>query len=261
MIGVFDSGLGGLTVLEEFIRLLPQYDYLYLGDNARAPYGNHSQEVIYHYSKQAVDYLWHRGCSLIILACNTASAEALRQLQADYPERKILGVLIPLSEAAVETGAARIGVLATRSTVSSGSFPREIKKLNPHADVIQQAAPLLVSLIEENMEQHPLTRRVIKKYLLPLRSYSVDTLILGCTHYGFIQPIIVSYVGRNMTIIDSGTVVAEKLVDYLQRHPEVENILTRNGSQNFLTTDDARRFDQSAVKYLGRKIKSEHITL
>ncbi len=261
MIGVFDSGLGGLTVLKEFIRLLPQYDYLYLGDNARAPYGDKDQDTIYRYTREAVDYLFDHGCSLVILACNTASAEALRQLQADYPQRKILGVLIPLAEAAVSTQAQQVGILATRSTVNSGSFPREITKLDATIEVIQQAAPLLVPLIEEDMERHPLTRRVIKKYLLPLRNSGVQTLILGCTHYGFIQSMVESYVGKNMTVLKGGAIVAEKLVDYLQRHPEVENILTRNGGQNFLTTDDARRFDQSAVKYLGRKIKSEHITL
>ncbi|MFH0873229.1 MAG: glutamate racemase [Candidatus Komeilibacteria bacterium] len=261
MIGVFDSGIGGLTIFRDIIQRLPEYDYLYLGDSARAPYGNHSQEVIYNYTKQAVDYFLQQGCGLIILACNTASAEALRSLQQDYPEKKILGVLIPLSEAAVETKAKCIGVLATRSTVNSGSFPREIKKLNKQVEVIQQEAPLLVPLIEENQEHKPYTRKIIKQYLLPLRSHGVQTLILGCTHYGFIRDIIQDYVGRKMTILDSGKIVADKTADYLARHPEVEKLLTKKGQQEFLTTDDSRRFDALAVKYLGKKIKSRQIDL
>ena len=261
MIGIFDSGVGGLTSFRDIAQRLPQYDYIYLGDSARAPYGNHSQEVIYRYTKQAVDYLLQQGCGLIILACNTASSEALRNLQKDYPDKKILGVLIPLAEAAVGTGAKRIGVLATRSTVDSGSYVREIKKLLRLAEVIQQTAPLLVPLIEESLERHPLTRRVIKQYLLPLRTHQVQTLILGCTHYGFIRSTIINYVGKKMQVLDSGSIVAEKLNDYLLRHPEVEQRLTKQGQRQFLTTDDNRRFDRAAVKYWSWEIQSQTIDL
>ncbi len=261
MIGVFDSGLGGLTVLKEFIRLLPQYDYLYLGDNARAPYGDKDQATIYRYTREAVDYLFDHGCCLVILACNTASAEALRQLQADYPQRKILGVLIPLAEAAVATGASRVGVIATASTVQSNSYRREIQKLAPKTDVIQLATPLLVPLIENGQERSVSARRIIKKYILKLKSYNINTLILGCTHYSFVAQTIKRYLGPKITCFDSGSIVATKLQNYLQRHPEIEQILIKKGTVRILTTGEPESFNRSATKYFGQAINSQQIKL
>ena len=261
MIGVFDSGLGGLTVLKEFIRLLPQYDYLYLGDNARAPYGDKDQATIYRYTREAVDYLFDHGCTMVILACNTASAEALRQLQADYPKWKILGVLIPLAEAAVATGASRVGVIATTSTVQSKSYRREIQKLAPKTDVIQLATPLLVPLIENGQERSVSARRIIKKYMLKLKSYNIRVLILGCTHYSFVAGTIKRYLGSKIVCFDSGAIVATKLQNYLERHPETESRLSQNKTVKILTTGEAESFNRSATKYFGAHIQAEQINV
>jgi glutamate racemase len=261
MLGVFDSGLGGLTVLKEFIRLLPQYDYLYFGDNARAPYGDKDQETIYRYTKEAVGYLFDHGCSLVILACNTASADSLRKLQADYPQRKILGVLIPLAEAAVATSAQRIGVIATISTVHSNSYRREIQKLAPKTDVIQLATPLLVPLIENGLERSVSACRIIKKYILKLKSYNIQTVILGCTHYSFVAKTIKRYLGTNIVCLDSGAIVATKLQNYLQRHPEIESKLNQNKTVKILTTGEADSFNRSAMKYFGAHISAEKVSL
>lgn len=261
MLGVFDSGLGGLTVLKEFLRLLPQYDYLYLGDNARAPYGDKDQETIYRYTKEAVNYLFDHGCSLVILACNTASADSLRKLQADYPERKILGVLIPLAEAAVATNAERVGVIATVSTIQSSSYRREIQKLSPQTDVIQLATPLLVPLIENGQERTVSARRIIKKYILKLKSYNIQTVILGCTHYSFVANTIKRYLGTNIVCLDSGAIVADKLQNYLQRHPEVERTLSRHERVEILTTGEAESFNRSATKYFGAHVEARQISL
>jgi len=261
MIGVFDSGLGGLTVLKEFIRLLPQYDYLYLGDNARAPYGDKDQESIYRYTKEAVDYLFSAGCTLVILACNTASADSLRKLQHDYPDRKILGVLIPLAEAAVAIGAQRIGIMATASTVASDSYRREIQKLQSKAKVIQLATPLLVPLIEAGQERTVSARRIIKKYVLKLKSYNVQVVILGCTHYSFIANTIKRYLGSRIICLDSNSTIADKLQDYLQRHPEVESKIIRGTKVRFYTTGEADSFNNSATKYFGAQIDAQHTAL
>ncbi len=263
MIGVFDSGVGGLTVLKSFLQALPQYDYLYLGDNARAPYGDKDQETIYHSTKQCVAWLIGQGCSLIILACNTASADALRHLQADHLGQpvRILGVTIPLAKAAARQARGRVGVLATRSTVASGSYPREVHKINPALTVVQVAAPLLVPLIEENMERKPLTQRVIKGYVRQLTSQRVEDIILGCTHYEFIRERIQRYAGSKIKVLDSGTIIADSLVDYLSRHLEIREQLTTDRQRRYVTTGDAGRFEKSAVKFLGQLIKAEKIEL
>lgn len=262
MIGIFDSGYGGLTVFKEVVKILPQYSYIYLGDNARAPYGDHSQEVIYGYTKQAVDYLISQGCHLILIACNTASAEALPKLQQEYEAQvKILGVIRPTVEMAVESGAKRIGVLGTRSTVASGKYKMEAKLLNKNVAVEQLAAPLLVPLIEEGVERKPWSRKIIKNYVNLLKSRQVDTVILGCTHYGLISDIISHYFGRRTKVLDASAIVANKLADYLQRHPEVESSLTKGQAREFLTTDDSARFDKQALRFLGQKISSQQIKL
>ncbi len=268
MIGVFDSGFGGLTIFKEIEKKLPNYHYIYLGDNARAPYGNNSQSVIYEYTRQAIDFLFAQGCNLVILACNTASAEALRKLQQEYvpqkyPGKNILGVIRPLAEVAAALSKNKmIGVMGTRSTVESKSYIRELKAQNKKIIVFQQACPLLVPLIEENWEQAKETKTILKKYILPLKNYQPDTIILACTHYGWLQADIVRYFGRKIKVLDSGQIVADKLVEYLKRHPEyVKPVKNVKAKREFLTTDDHKKFVKSAEKYLGRKIKAKTISL
>jgi glutamate racemase len=261
MIGVFDSGYGGLTVLKGFLQKLPDYDYLYLGDSARAPYGNKSLKVIYDYTRQAVDFLFSRGAVLIILACNTASAKALRRIQQEwlpdhYPDRRVLGVVIPLAEAAVDGSRwGRIGVIGTRATVESGVFDQEVHKLNPELKVIEKACPLLVPLVEEGWTGKPETRSILKKYLLPLKSAAIDTLILGCTHYPFLKKDVARIMGKNCRVLDGPAIVADKLADYLVRHPEIETRLSRDRIRSFSTTDDPERFRAFGEDFLGRRIR------
>jgi glutamate racemase len=267
MIGIFDSGLGGLTIFKSIEKKLPQFDYIYLGDNARAPYGNRSQEVIYEYTRQAVDYLFEAGCDLIVLACNTASAEALRKLQQNYLPKKylgknILGVIRPLAEVASKLTKNRvIAVMGTRGTVESKSYLRELQLQNKKIKIAQQACPLLVPLIEENWEKYPETKMILKKYIRPLKSYFPDTVILGCTHYGWLQKDIQKYFGKNIKVLDSGKIVADKLQEYLGKHPEYAQASKNKAQRIFLTTDDQKRFEIAAQKYLGRKIKAEKISL
>ncbi|RJR50802.1 MAG: glutamate racemase [Desulfobacteraceae bacterium] len=261
MIGVFDSGYGGLTVLKAFVEKLPEYDYLYLGDSARAPYGNKSLKVIYDYTRQAVDFLFSRGAVLIILACNTASAKALRRIQQEwlplhYPDRRVLGVVIPLAEAAADASRwGRIGVIGTRATVESRVFEQEVHKLNPGLKVIEKACPLLVPLVEEGWVGKPETRSILKKYVLPLKSAAIDTLILGCTHYPFLKKDIARIMGRNCRVLDAPGIVADKLTDYLHRHPEIETRLSRKLARSFSTTDDPERFRSFGEDFLGQRIR------
>ena len=269
MIGVFDSGLGGLTVLKALLNdeKLSLYDYLYFGDTARTPYGNKSEETIYRYTEKAVDFLFTRGCRLIILACNTASAKTRRRVQREYlpvryPERRVLGVVIPAVEAAVEKSAAAagkgarrpIGVIGTRSTVVSGVYEAEIKKLDPDAEVIGGACPLLVPLVEEGWAGKPETRMILKKYLRPLKMKNPGTLIPGCTHYPFLLTDIKRIMGKNTVVIDTPVVVREKLIDYLLRHKELEKEIGRGRGRKFYVTDDAERFRKIGEKFLNRGI-------
>lgn len=248
MIGIFDSGFGGLTVLREIVQMLPHYTYLYLGDNARAPYGDRTKQVIYQYTQEAVQFLASKGCTLIIIACNTASSEALRLIQREFlptqaPSVKVLGVIRPTVEIAIEkTKIRRIGVIATRATITSGAYERELHHLDTSLVVYQQACPLLVPLIEEGWDRKPETRMILKKYLLPLKSKHIDALILGCTHYPIMEREIKRKMGRNVMVISSARSTAEKLVDYLHRHPELEKRLEKKSSIRFFTTDDQYRF-------------------
>ena len=268
MIGVFDSGLGGLTVLRAFLKHLPQYDYLYLGDNARAPYGNKSLEVIYEYTRQAVEFLFARGCTLIILACNTASAKALRKIQQEWlplhdPDRRVLGVVIPLAEVGVQvTRYGRIGVIGTRATIETKVYQQELDKLSSDLRVYGLACPLLVPLVEEGWVGKPETHRILKKYLRPLKDRKVDTLILGCTHYPFLQKDIERIMGKNCKVLDGPGIVADKLEDYLRRHPEIETRVSRTGKVTYFTTDDPERFKRFGEKFLGQSIRAvEKLTL
>jgi len=268
MIGVFDSGLGGLTVLRAFLKRLPHYDYLYLGDNARAPYGNKSLDVIYEYTRQAVEFLFGRGCVLIILACNTASAKALRKIQQQWlpwhsPDRRVLGVAIPLAEVGAQvTRYGRIGVIGTRATIESRVYEQELWKLRSTLRVYRQACPLLVALVEEGWTGKPETNRILKKYLRPLKNRKVDTLIPACTHYPFLQKDIERIMGKNCKVLDGPEIVACKLEDYLHRHPEVESRVTRQGEVTYVTTDEPARFMLFGKKFLGQSIREvEKITL
>ena len=267
MIGVFDSGFGGLVVLKEFLKLLPAYDYLYLGDNARIPYGTRSDEVVYRFTYQAVDYLFRQGCILIILACHTASSKALRRIQqeylaAHYPDRRVLGVVIPtVEEARARSRQGRIGVIGTEGTVTSNSFKIELNKLDPALQVFQQACPLLVPIIEAGEQHWKGTDLILKKYLAPLIQAQIDTLILGCTHYSIIKPQIKAIMGNQLRIICSGEVAAAKLAEYLRRHPEIETRLTRQGRRRYLTTDLTLSFQQLASLFMGEPIASEIVEL
>lgn len=248
-IGVFDSGLGGLLIARSIIRELPEYDCLYLGDTARVPYGTRSKETIYQFTHEAVDYLFRQDCELIIIACNTASADALRRIQqeylpAHYPDRRVLGVLIPAAEAAVAVGGdGPFGVLATQATVQSGAFIREIRKLRPDAEIVQQPAPLLVPLIEMGGIKH--ARPIIDEYLEPLRAAGVSTLILGCTHYPVLREAIADAI-PGVTIVDQNDIVPGKLRDYLHRHPEIDAPIARRGRRVFQVTDFTHNADEFA---------------
>lgn len=267
MIGVFDSGFGGLVVLREFLQLLPGYDYLYLGDNARIPYGTRSDRVVLRFTEQAVDYLFRQGCRLIILACHTASAKALRTIQQVYlpvhhPENRVLGVVIPtVEEALARSRSKRIGVIGTEGTVASQSFELELKKLDPTVVVIQQACPLLVPLIEAGEQDWEGTTMILRRYLAPLKAARVDTLILGCTHYSILKEQIRGIMGNGRELICSGQVTAARLVDYLRRHPEIAGRLSQGGRRHYLTTDLTPRFQQLAGLFMGQPVNSEVVEL
>ena len=262
MIGVFDSGFGGLTILRAFLDKLPEYDYLYLGDSARTPYGNKSLRVIYEYTRQAVEFLFKQGSILIILACNTASAKALRRIQQEwlpkhYPDRRVLGVVIPLAEAAVDASRyGQIGVMGTRATIESKVFDQELHKLDLSLNIHSKACPLLVPLVEEDWVGKPETNMILKKYLRPLKAKKIDSLILGCTHYPFLKKDISRIMGKNCHVLDAPGIVAEKLLDYLERHPEIEEKLAKKEKRAFFTSDDPDRFKTFGEKFLGRRIAS-----
>jgi len=264
MVGVFDSGFGGLTILKSFLARLPDYDYVYLGDSARAPYGNKSPELIYKYTQEAVDFLFKKGCELVIVACNTVSAEALRKIQQEwlpkkYPDRRVLGVIIPIAEVVAETVKSapkknRLGIIGTRSTISSGAYDAEIKKLCPDIEIFSESCPLLVPLVEEGWTKRKETRMILKYYLRPLKEKKVNYLILGCTHYPILLKEIKGIMGKHCQIFDSPKFVAEKLADYLDRHPEIEGKIPKKSKRIFYTTDDADKFKELGEKFLGQKI-------
>lgn len=264
-IGIFDSGLGGLIVTHGLIQALPGYDYLYLGDTARVPYGNRGEEAIYTFTREAVERLLAEDCALVLIACNTASAKALRRIQQEYlpvhfPDRRVLGVLIPAAEEAVRVSrSGRIGVLATTATVASESYLREIQKLVPDASVIQQSAPLLVPLIENAALKY--APPILRDYLAPLIVADIDTLVLGCTHYPYLAPEIRSIVGDSVAIVSADEIVPAKLVDYLARHPEIDRLLSRQSGRRYLLTDIAPSTQVIATALFGEPIPFEHISL
>jgi len=261
-IGIFDSGFGGLNILKGIVKKMPEYDYIYLGDTARAPYGTRSQELIYEFSRQAVDFLFKHNCELIILACNTASSEALKKIQQEYlpkyyPDKRVLGVLIPAVEEAVEkTKNKKIGIIATEGAVNSKAFIREINKINSKIKVFQNACPLLVPLVETGEQNSKIIDLILKKYLKPLINKNIDTLILGCTHYGILERRIRKIIGSKIFIISEAEIVAKKLKDYLERHPEIKNKIGKNKNIIFYTTDLTDKFQKLGSKFFGRKIEA-----
>lgn len=268
-IALFDSGYGGLTVLEKVREILPQYDYIYLGDNARTPYGSRSFEVVYDYTLQAVKRLFAMGSHLVILACNTASAKALRTIQQNDlklidPSRRVLGVIRPSVEVVgTMTASGVVGVLGTTGTVQSESYLLEIKKLFPHIAVFQEACPMWVPLVENNEFDKPGADYFIKQHVDKLmeKSASIDTIILGCTHYPLLAPKIRSFLPGSVKLLEQGTVVGNSLKDYLARHPEMDAKCTKGGTVRFFTTESTAKFSQTASIFFSGSLDVEHVVL
>lgn len=259
--------MGGLTVLKEFVKRLPDHDYIYLGDNARAPYGPRSFDTVYEFTLQSVKQLFAMGCPLVILACNTASAKALRNIQQKdlpkiAPDNRVLGVIRPTAEIVGSlTKNKKIGVLGTQGTVNSNSYPIEIAKFSQDVSVTQEACPMWVPLVENNEHLSVGADYFVKKHLDHLLHSDprIDTIILGCTHYPLLLNTIKKFLPNNIQLIAQGEIVAEKLEDYLLRHPEMELRISKEGKREFYTTDSPEQFDASAEIFFGEKIKSRHL--
>ncbi|MDE6332737.1 MAG: glutamate racemase [Muribaculaceae bacterium] len=263
-IGVFDSGYGGLTILRGIRKLLPQYDYIYLGDNARAPYGNRSFDIVYRFTLEAVKELFSRGCPLVILACNTASAKALRSIQQRDlplmdPGRRVLGGIRPTVEVLGELSpGGHIGVFGTPGTIASGSYEMEIGKLYPHFVTTGQACPMWVPLVENRESAGPGADYFVKKYIGSLieADPEIDTVVLGCTHYPLLIDKILQYMPSGIKVVEQGDIVARSLVDYLGRHPEMETRLTRGGGVQYLTTENPEKFNDLAALFMNSEVSA-----
>jgi glutamate racemase len=266
-IGVFDSGYGGLTVLKEIVARLPQYDYCYLGDNARAPYGTRSFDTVYHYTLECVQWFFAQGCPLVILACNTASAKALRTIQQNdlpriAPHNRVLGVIRPTSEIIGQyTTHRQVGILGTNGTVQSQSYPIEIGKFFPDVQVFQQACPMWVPLIENNEYNSPGADYFVQQSINQLLAQSpdIDTLLLACTHYPLLINKIQQFTPTGIRILSQGSIVADSLANYLHRHPEMETRLSRGNTRRFCTTDSAEDFENHATTFFGAPVNAEHV--
>jgi glutamate racemase len=267
VIGFFDSGFGGLSVVREIRRMLPQYSTVYLGDNARTPYGSRGLEVIYRYTLEGVVELFDRGTELIVLACNTSSSVALRRIQQQFlpvhhPEKRVLGIVIPTAEEVSGLSKTKtIGILATEATVSSQAYPQEVFKIDHEARVYQQACPLLVPMIESG--EFEKARLAASEYVERLlrQDERIDTLLLGCTHYALIEHLIRELIPSRIHVVSQGTIVALKLADYLRRHPEMETRLDRSGTQQFLTTEYSDRIQRLGTQFFGGPIVMETVSL
>ncbi|MGZ3937248.1 MAG: glutamate racemase [Flavisolibacter sp.] len=268
-IGVFDSGYGGLTVLREFVDRLPQYDYLYLGDNARSPYGTRSFETVYRYTLQCVKWLLQQDCPLIVLACNTASAKALRSIQQNDlekldPHARVLGVIRPTTEIIGKySNTNSIGILATNGTVQSGSYVIEIEKFFPGVKIQQEACPMWVPLVENNEHQGEGADYFVEKHINNIlsRNKDIDTLLLACTHYPLLKDKIQKHLPANVKLVSQGEIVAQSLEDYLQRHPEIESKISKDSKRVFYTTDSPADFDNKATIFFGESVVSRHLDL
>ena len=268
-IGIFDSGYGGLTILHGIRQLLPEYDYLYLGDNARAPYGPRSFDVVYEFTRQAVVKLFEIGCHLVILGCNTASAKALRTIQQNDlpqidPDRRVLGIIRPTAEVIGSLTTSRhVGIFATEGTIKSESYNLEIQKLHPDLQVTGVACPFWVPLVEYNEADSPGADYFVKKRIDQIMRLDplIDTIILGCTHYPLLMPKILKYLPTGVRVIPQGEYVAESLKDYLQRHPQIEQRCTKNGEAHYLTTENPEKFKEQAQLFLHEPVEVENVTL
>ena len=268
-IGVFDSGYGGLTILKELKHTLPQYDYIYLGDNARAPYGPRSYDTVYQYTLEAVNWFFNQGCSLVILACNTASAKALRTIQQKdlpkmAPDKRVLGVIRPTTEILGNFSTThQVGILGTLGTIQSDSYPIELAKFFPDLKVFQQACPLWVPLIENGEQDKPGADYFVKSYLDQLFSQSadIDTLLLACTHYPLLADKIRAFMPKGVNIVTQGTIVAKSLAKYLESHPDLAQKCSQSGQLSFYTTDNPQAFELQASTFFGQKIAANHTDL
>jgi glutamate racemase len=268
-IGVFDSGYGGLTILKELKHTLPQYDYLYLGDNARAPYGPRSYDTVYQYTLEAVNWFFNQGCSLVILACNTASAKALRTIQQKdlpkmAPDKRVLGVIRPTTEILGNFSTThQVGILGTLGTIQSDSYPIELAKFFPDLQVFQQACPLWVPLIENGEQDKPGADYFVKSYLDQLFSQSadIDTLLLACTHYPLIADKIKAFMPKGVNVVSQGAIVAKSLAKYLESHPDLAQKCSQSGQLSFYTTDNPQAFELQASTFFGQKIAAKHTDL
>jgi glutamate racemase len=268
-IGIFDSGYGGLTVMKEIVKKLPQYDYIYLGDNARAPYGNRSFDTVYRYTLQCVEWFFQQGCPLVILACNTASAKALRTIQQNdlphlAPDNRVLGVIRPTTEIIGSfTRSRKIGVLATNGTVQSGSYLIEIEKFFPDITVHQEACPMWVPIVENNEHGQPGADYFVKKHVQHIMSADtdIDTLLLACTHYPLLRDKIMQFLPAGVNVVSQGEIVADSLQDYLKRHSALETRCSKNGHRVFYTTDSTEDFDNHASIFFGEPVRSHHVDL
>lgn len=268
-IGIFDSGFGGLTVFRAISEDFPNHDFVYLGDNARSPYGTRSFETVYEYTLQAVSWFFKQGCPLVILACNTASAKALRNIQqlnlpVMAPHNRVLGVIRPTAEKiGLYSKTGHVGIMATRGTIISRSYPLEIGKFFPEVRVFQQACPLLVPLIENNEHESPGASYFIEKYTRGLLNLSaeIDTVLLGCTHYPVIETQIKQWAGEHVRIISQGEIISDSLADYLGRHPEIHERIAQHGDRRFYTSDDPVDFENHAPLFFGQPVKAEQVKI
>ena len=268
-IGVFDSGYGGLTVLKEIVQQLPQYDYLYLGDNARAPYGPRSFETVYQYTLECVEWFFKQGCELVILACNTASAKALRNIQQKDlpgidPSKRVLGVIRPSTEIIGNySSTGQLGILGTQGTILSESYPLEIHKFFPGMQVYQEACPMWVPLVENGAANEPGADYFIQKHLdqLMAQSSKIDTILLACTHYPLLMGKIKQFAPTGVTIVSQGEIVSKSLADYLEKHPKMAASCSKNSQIRFCTTDSAADFDAHASQFFGKLVISQHVDL
>jgi len=268
-IGVFDSGYGGLTVLREFVNRLPQYDYLYLGDNARAPYGTRSFDTVYRYTLQCVKWLLQQDCPLVILACNTASAKALRSIQQNdlhllNPEARVLGVIRPTTEIiGKHTKSNSIGILATNGTVQSQSYLIEIEKFFPNLKIEQEACPIWVPLVENNEHQSDGADYFVKKHIdnIVNRNKNIDTILLACTHYPLLKEKIERHLPEDVKLVSQGEIVADSLKDYLDRHIEIEAKISKTGKRLFYTTDSTEDFNNKATIFFGGTVQAMHLDI
>lgn len=262
-LGIFDSGIGGLLIAQSIRKIMPDIDMIYFGDTLHLPYGNRSKEAIYEYTKRAIDFLFNQECNLIVTACNTASASALRQLQQDYlpnspySDRRILGVVVPTLETAIDRGYKRLGLIATSYTIESGIYIEELQKIDPEIQIFQKNTPLLVPLIENNGEKW--LPSVLEHYLTPLKNQNIECLILGCTHYPLLKQEVQHILGADISLISQDEIIPIKLKDYLARHPEITEKITQNGKKEFLVSDITDSYIRAAQHIYNKDITIEHV--